>query len=151
MGSRREARTAGIMPIAMTAMYESASPRPAPVLNAGRLWAGGDTPLVPLGADLFRIGDEEHSPDRVRFWNVVNGRALVATLVMPGHSPAERWAGVTTSGRVVAWVAAAAAGVLALWIAVLTEAPATLRQGHMRWWLMAGLCLGLLADEERYE
>ncbi|MES1241463.1 MAG: serine hydrolase domain-containing protein [Acidobacteriota bacterium] len=48
-------------------------------LRNGRLWIGGDTPLVPLGADLFRIGDEEHSPDRVRFGNVVNGRALVAT------------------------------------------------------------------------
>jgi D-alanyl-D-alanine carboxypeptidase len=49
------------------------------VLRNGRLWAGGDTPLVPLGADLFRIGDEDHSPDRVRFGSVVNGRALVAT------------------------------------------------------------------------
>jgi D-alanyl-D-alanine carboxypeptidase len=49
------------------------------VLRNGRLWAGGDTPLVPLGPGLFRIGDEDHSPDRVRFGNVVNGRALVAT------------------------------------------------------------------------
>jgi D-alanyl-D-alanine carboxypeptidase len=49
------------------------------VLRNGRLWAGGDTPLVPLGSGLFRIGDEDHSPDRVRFGNVVNGRALVAT------------------------------------------------------------------------
>ena len=49
------------------------------VLRNSRLWIGGDTPLVPLGGDLFRIGDEEHSPDRVRFGSVVNGRALVAT------------------------------------------------------------------------
>jgi CubicO group peptidase (beta-lactamase class C family) len=49
------------------------------VLRNGRLWAGGDTPLVPLGSGLFRIGDEDHSPDRARFGNVVNGRALVAT------------------------------------------------------------------------
>ncbi|HEX3131386.1 MAG TPA: hypothetical protein VH394_28875, partial [Thermoanaerobaculia bacterium] len=49
------------------------------VLRNGRLWAGGDTPLVPLGRDLFRIGDEDHGPDRVRFGSVVNGRALVAT------------------------------------------------------------------------
>jgi D-alanyl-D-alanine carboxypeptidase len=48
------------------------------VLRNGRLWAGGDTPLVPLGSDLFRIGEEDHSPDRVRFGNIVNGRALVA-------------------------------------------------------------------------
>lgn len=49
------------------------------VLRNGRLWAGGDTPLAPLGGGLFRIGDEEFSPDRVRFGSVVNGRALVAT------------------------------------------------------------------------
>lgn len=49
------------------------------VLRNGRLWIGGDTPLVPLGGDLFRIGDEDHGPDRVRFGSVVNGRALVAT------------------------------------------------------------------------
>jgi hypothetical protein len=48
------------------------------VLRNGRLWAGGDTPLVPLGADLFRIGDEDHFPDRVHFGSVVNGRTLVA-------------------------------------------------------------------------
>jgi hypothetical protein len=48
------------------------------VLRKGRLWLGGDTPLVPLDPGLFRIGEEEHSPDRVRFGNVVNGRALAA-------------------------------------------------------------------------
>ncbi|HWM91523.1 MAG TPA: serine hydrolase domain-containing protein [Thermoanaerobaculia bacterium] len=36
------------------------------VLRKGRLWIG-PTPLVPLGPGLFRIGEEEHSPDRVRF------------------------------------------------------------------------------------
>jgi D-alanyl-D-alanine carboxypeptidase len=55
------------------------------VLRNGRLWAGGDTPLVPLGADLFRIGEEDHSPDRVRFENVVNGRSLVATFNGVGY------------------------------------------------------------------
>jgi Family of unknown function (DUF6069) len=33
----------------MTAMYQSASPRPAPVLNAGRLWAGGLATAVVAG------------------------------------------------------------------------------------------------------
>lgn len=49
------------------------------VLRNGRLWLGGEAPLAPLGGGLFRIGDEDFSPDRVRFGSVVNGRALVAT------------------------------------------------------------------------
>ena len=49
------------------------------VLRKGRLWLGGD-PLVPLGEGLFRLGEEEHGPNRVRFEDVVNGRALRATL-----------------------------------------------------------------------
>lgn len=47
------------------------------VLRKGRLWLGG-APLLPLGGGLFRIGEEEHEPDRVRFEDVVNGRALRA-------------------------------------------------------------------------
>lgn len=49
------------------------------VLRKGRLWLGGD-PLVPLGPGLFRIGEEEHEPNRVRFEDVANGRALRATV-----------------------------------------------------------------------
>ncbi len=45
------------------------------VLRKGRLWLGG-APLVPLRAGLFRFGEEEHAPDRVRFEEIVNGRAL---------------------------------------------------------------------------
>jgi D-alanyl-D-alanine carboxypeptidase len=45
------------------------------VLRNGRLWLGG-TPLVPLSPGLFRIGEEEHAPDRARFEEVHNGRAL---------------------------------------------------------------------------
>lgn len=44
------------------------------VLGKGRLWLGG-TPLVPLGPGLFRLGEEEHSPDRIRFEDVFNGKA----------------------------------------------------------------------------
>jgi len=49
------------------------------VLSKGRLWLDGG-PLVPLGAGLFRLGEEEHAPDRVRFEDLVNGgtrRAIV--------------------------------------------------------------------------
>lgn len=49
------------------------------LLRKGRLWVGGD-PLVPLGANLFRFGEEEHAPDRVRFEDVVNGKALRAVI-----------------------------------------------------------------------
>lgn len=47
------------------------------VLRKGRLWLGGD-PLVPLGPGLFRAGEEEHAPNRVRFEDVANGKALRA-------------------------------------------------------------------------
>lgn len=42
------------------------------VLRQGRLWIGG-TGLVPLGPGLFRIGEEEHAPDRVRFETITGG------------------------------------------------------------------------------
>ena len=73
------------------------------------------------------------------------GIALVAGLVEPGRSPAERWASVTSTGMVLAWIGAAAVGVLALWVVVLAEPPAALRQAPARWWLAAGLLVGLLA------
>jgi hypothetical protein len=71
--------------------------------------------------------------------------ALVAGLVEPGPSARERWAGLSTSGLMLAWIAAASAGVLALWAAVLADTPAALRQTPIRWWLATGLALGLLA------
>ena len=71
--------------------------------------------------------------------------ALIAALVEPGRLPAERWDGVTAPALIVAWVAAAGVGVAALWIAVLADEPATLRQTPARWWLVAGLSVGLLA------
>lgn len=49
------------------------------LLRKGRLWAGGD-PLVPLGPGTFRFGEEEHTPDRIRFEEVVNGKALRAVI-----------------------------------------------------------------------
>jgi D-alanyl-D-alanine carboxypeptidase len=49
------------------------------VLRKGRLWLGRE-PLVPLGPGLFRLGEEEHAPNRIRFDDVVNGRALRAVV-----------------------------------------------------------------------
>jgi hypothetical protein len=71
--------------------------------------------------------------------------AVVAGLMEPGRSAGERWTGVSAPGLMLAWVGAAGVGVLALWVAVLAEDPATLRQSSLRWWLVAGLGLGLLA------
>jgi hypothetical protein len=73
------------------------------------------------------------------------GIGLVTALVEPGRSPEDRWATVTTTGLVLAWVAAAGLGVFALWVVVLAEPLATVRQAAARWWLTAGLLLGLLA------
>jgi hypothetical protein len=71
--------------------------------------------------------------------------ALAAGLLKPDRSLADRWAVVTTSGMVLGWVAAAGIGVLALWVAVLADAPIALRHAQNRWWLAAGLLLGLAA------
>jgi hypothetical protein len=70
---------------------------------------------------------------------------LLAVLIEPGRSAAERWSSVASAGVVLAWVAAAGVGVLALWLAALIESPAALKQAPARWWLAAGLLLGLLA------
>jgi hypothetical protein len=52
------------------------------VLRKGALWlvwpAGDEEPLTPLDKDLFRIGDET-SPERLRFSQMVNGKALCAS------------------------------------------------------------------------
>jgi D-alanyl-D-alanine carboxypeptidase len=49
------------------------------VLRRGRLWIG-DGPLVPLAPGLFRLGEEEHAPDRIRFELPADGRARRAVV-----------------------------------------------------------------------
>jgi hypothetical protein len=71
--------------------------------------------------------------------------ALGAALVDHRRSGAERWATVATTGTILLWVAAAAAGVLALWVAVLAGPGTDFSQTRLRWWLVAGLMLGLFA------
>lgn len=41
---------------------------------------GGEQLLVPLGDATFRVGQEEHVPERLRFSTLVNGQALRANL-----------------------------------------------------------------------
>ncbi len=42
--------------------------------------SGDEEPLVPLGGGVFRVGEDEHSPERIRFDAILNGRALRANL-----------------------------------------------------------------------
>jgi len=42
--------------------------------------SGDEEPLVPLGDGIFRVGEEERSPERIRFDTILNGQALRANL-----------------------------------------------------------------------
>jgi CubicO group peptidase (beta-lactamase class C family) len=42
--------------------------------------SGDEEPLVPLGDGIFRVGEEERSPERIRFASILNGQALRANL-----------------------------------------------------------------------
>jgi len=42
--------------------------------------SGDEEPLVPLGDGIFRVGEEERSPERIRFAPILNGQALCANL-----------------------------------------------------------------------
>lgn len=53
------------------------------VERGGRLWFGTETPLTSIGPDLFRLGDEDWSPERVRFANSIDGRPQ--TMVFSGE------------------------------------------------------------------
>ena len=45
------------------------------VSRKGQLWIEGETPLIELGAGEFRAGDEPDSPETIRFYHLVDGRA----------------------------------------------------------------------------
>jgi hypothetical protein len=47
------------------------------VLRKGKLWAGGTTPLEPIGQAMFRMGGETFSPDIAQFLHVAGGKALL--------------------------------------------------------------------------
>ena len=42
--------------------------------------SGDEEPLTPLGGGVFRVGEDERSPERIRFQPVLNGQALRANL-----------------------------------------------------------------------
>jgi D-alanyl-D-alanine carboxypeptidase len=44
------------------------------VERGGKLWGGTETPLTPIGKNLWRVGKEAWSPERASFANVMNGK-----------------------------------------------------------------------------
>jgi CubicO group peptidase (beta-lactamase class C family) len=42
--------------------------------------SGDEEPLVPLGGSVFRAGEDDRSPERIRFDTILNGQALRANL-----------------------------------------------------------------------
>lgn len=45
------------------------------VMRKGRLWAEG-APLIPLGGGVFRVGEENYSPERISFNSLIAGKAM---------------------------------------------------------------------------
>ena len=71
--------------------------------------------------------------------------SLGAALLTPSRANAERWSDVTSTGLLIVWVIAAGAGLLALWILVLSDRAVSTRPPLVRWALGTGLLLGILA------
>jgi hypothetical protein len=53
------------------------------VERGGKLWIGTETPMIRIGDNLWRIGDESWSPERASFANVIDGRPQ--TLILSGE------------------------------------------------------------------
>jgi CubicO group peptidase (beta-lactamase class C family) len=47
------------------------------VERGGKLWIGTETPLIPLGDNLWRVGAEPWSPERASFAHLIDGRPQV--------------------------------------------------------------------------
>lgn len=58
------------------------------VERAGRLWIGTETPMTRIAANLWRAGDENWSPERISFANLVDGRPQ--TMIFSGEKFARR-------------------------------------------------------------
>jgi hypothetical protein len=71
--------------------------------------------------------------------------ALRTALTAPGRSTAERWSDATSNGMFLAWIVAAAVGLMGLWIVVLAESTVTTRRPLARWALTVALLAGVVA------
>jgi len=47
--------------------------------------SGGEEPLVPLCDGVFRVGEEERCPERIRFDTILNAQAVHANLPCGEH------------------------------------------------------------------
>jgi CubicO group peptidase (beta-lactamase class C family) len=57
---------------------------PAPVVErGGKLWLGTETPMTPIGDNLWRVGKESWSPERASFANFIDGRPQ--TFILSGE------------------------------------------------------------------
>ncbi|MFZ2030896.1 MAG: serine hydrolase [Vitreimonas sp.] len=64
---------------ALAGRYDNDDPWYGPitvVARDGKLWAGNTDVITPLSNGLWRFGDEDWSPERVRFDSVINGRPM---------------------------------------------------------------------------
>ena len=53
------------------------------VERGGKLWIGTETPMVKIGDNLWRVGQESWNPERASFANVIDGRPQ--TLIFSGE------------------------------------------------------------------
>ena len=49
------------------------------IVRKGRLAYDDGTPLTPLGGNLFRVGSETWTPERVRFTQIIDGKSRILT------------------------------------------------------------------------
>ena len=59
---------------AATSTTARGSASPSVVERGGKLWIGTETPMIRLGDNLWRIGEESWSPERASFANFIDGR-----------------------------------------------------------------------------
>ena len=69
--------------------------------------------------------------------------AIIGTLMLPALVPSATWVTVGYLLLLIAWIAAAAVGTMALWAAVLANSVAELRTSPSRKGLVIGLLLGV--------
>ena len=49
------------------------------IVRKGKLVYDDGTPLTPLAGDLFRVGDEAWTPERVRFTEILDGKSRIVS------------------------------------------------------------------------
>jgi CubicO group peptidase (beta-lactamase class C family) len=76
-GASRKTAPSNAQLARLAGRYYNDSPWWPPVVvveRGGQLWLGTDTPLVPIGKNLWRVGEESWSPERASFADFMNGK-----------------------------------------------------------------------------